>query len=501
MTELAAPQLDVDLLILGSAALLLVGAVATGLAERARIPSLVIFLGLGMLVADDGLALVRFDDAELARNLAVVALTIILFEGGLSTSWSRLRPRLAPAGALATVGVVLTAGLVAVAAAVILDLDATTALLLGAVISSTDAAAVFAVLRRAPVQGRLRDTLEAESGLNDPMAILLTIGLVAASTTDLQATDWFWFGARQLLLGLAVGLAIGVAAATALRRLPLPTSALRPVVAAAFGQAAYALGALAGASGFLAVYVCGIVIANLDPRDRRAIRLFHETLASMAQMGLFFLLGILVFPSQLPAVALRAAAVAVVLLLVARPLAVAACLLPLRWRVREITFVAWGGLRGAVPIVLATFPLTAGDPDGALVFDVVFFVVLLSAVVQGPTLVPLARRLGLHARGRPADLVAELNPVDGIDADLVEVQVLASCPAVRGPLREHPPPAGARILLVVRERSSFVPDGATVLTEGDHLVISGPAGGIDPRAVERWLLGQGPPGGSETAPP
>jgi potassium/hydrogen antiporter len=202
MTELAAPQLDVDLLILGSAALLLVGAVATGLAERARIPSLVIFLGIGMLVADDGLALVRFDDAELARNLAVVALTIILFEGGLSTSWSRLRPRLAPAGALATLGVVLTAGLVAVAAAWILDLDATTALLLGAVISSTDAAAVFAVLRRAPVQGRLRDTLEAESGLNDPMAILLTVGLVAASTTDLQASDWFWFGARQLLLGV-----------------------------------------------------------------------------------------------------------------------------------------------------------------------------------------------------------------------------------------------------------------------------------------------------------
>ncbi len=395
LAVLRGPDLAIDALILQIGALLVVGVVATGLAQRLRFPSLVLFLALGMLVADDGLAWIRFDDAELAQNLSVLALVVILFDGGLSTRWPSMRSVLAPASLLATVGVAVTASVIAGTLLVGFGIPTETAWLIGAVVASTDAAAVFAALRHLALPTRLRELLQVESGLNDPMAILLTVGFVEAQRRGVTADEWLLFGIRQLGLGLLVGVAIGAVGAWALEHLPIPGAALHTVLATAVGAGAYGLAVVVGGSGFLAVFLAGVVLVERAPRFRRRVQAFHASLAMGAELGLFFLLGILVFPSQLAGVATEAITVAVVLVLVARPLAVVSSMAWFRWPANELAFVSWAGLRGAVPIVLATFPLTVGHPDGQLVFDVVFFVVLLSATVQGATLSPLSRRLGL----------------------------------------------------------------------------------------------------------
>jgi potassium/hydrogen antiporter len=471
-------------LLLGGIVLVL-GVVGGAIAGRLRLPGLLLFMGLGMVVADDGLALVRFDDAVLAQNVAIGALAIILFQGGLSTDPTRLRRVAAPAISLATIGVVVTAGIVALAATWLLGLPAEVALLLGAIIASTDAAAVFDVLADQPLPSRVRDLLQAESGLNDPVAVLLTVGFTAMATSDVTVSDWVVFGLRQLLLGLGVGFAVGLGARWVLRRFHVGGTASLDVLALAFGAVSYGAAAVPGGSGFLAIYVTGLVIAG-ERRLQRTLRSFHEGLASTAQAVLFVLLGLLVFPSRLLDDIPEALAITAVLLFVARPIAVYVGSAWLGYRAREMVVISWSGLRGAVPIVLATVPFAAGYERGQFLFDVVFVVVVVTLTVQAPTIAPLARRLGVIAPAPVAEV--EVMALENLDADLVEITLGAGAPVCGRELRAGPPPDGSRIAMVVRGEQRFVPAGDTMLERGDLLLVVVPPGGATDRLFE-WATG------------
>jgi cell volume regulation protein A len=480
-------NLPSDAVLLAGAALLVAGVLCAGFADRLRAPGLLLFLGLGMALGSDGLGLIDFSDAGQAQSIGVAALVVILYEGGLSTSPRELRRVAGPGLALATLGVFVTAVVVALGALVVLDVPITTALLLGAVVSSTDAAAVFSVLRQAPLPSRLKVLLEAESGGNDPMAVLLTVGFIQVAAGGVTAGDWLVFGVRQLAGGLLVGAAVGWLGSTALARLRFSSPALYPVLGLGVAGLAYGCAALLGTSGFLAAYVAGVVVGARAPRRRRAVRTFHEGLASTSQIVL--LLGLLVFPSRLPGVALPALAVAATLVFVARPLAVAVSLPWFGFSLRELGFASWAGLRGAIPIVLATFPLTAGHPDGQVIFDVTFFVVLVSAAVQGLTVAPLARRLGLESTTSGWAGLAEVVPLDAVGIDVVEIDVPTGSRVVGQPLREVPLPLDARVAAIVRRGEVVVPNGDSHLEEGDLLVVFARRRGELAGAITDWASG------------
>lgn len=485
--------LPIDAVVLGTAALLVVGVLSAAFAHRIRLPGLLLFLGVGMLVGDDGLGLVSLDDPSVAQNAGVLALLLILFEGGLTTRPADLRRAAAPGIALATVGVVLTAAAVAVGVLVFSDLGLTTALLIGAVVSSTDAAAVFSVLRRAPLPSRITSLLEVESGANDPMAILLTIGILEAWASDPTWVDWLRFGVVQLVGGAAVGALAGLGAAWLLRRVELGAAGLYPVLALAFAGVAYGSAAIVGASGFLAVYVCGLLVGAGVPRHRRGIRTVHEGLANIAEIALFLLLGLLVFPSQLWGFAGPALAITAVLVLVARPFAVHTTLIwPLlqrRWDMRELGLVSWAGLRGAVPIVLATFPLTRAYPEGNAIFNIVFFVVLVSTLLQGSTIELVARRLGLAEQGSIWAPIAEVLPLEGLDIDVMEVEVTEGLAIAGRRLREVPLPGNARLTAIVRGRRTLLPTGETKLLPGDRALIAVPRAPHIAERITAWADG------------
>jgi potassium/hydrogen antiporter len=481
--------LPADIWILAAGALLVAAILAAGFAGKIRIPGLLLFLVLGMLVADDGLGLVRLSDMELAQTLGTVGLLLILFEGGLTTKPRDVRQAAGAALVLATAGVVVTAATVAVAGWWLLDLDPLTAMLIGAVVSSTDAAAVFAVLRRAPLPRRMSALLEVESGANDPVAIMLTVGLVATFTGTPEPTDWVVFGLTQVLGGIVAGAVIGLAGSWILSRAALGPTGAYPVLALGVGGLAYGAAALIGGSGFLAVYLAGLVVGARVTLHRREIRTFHEGLSSTAEVGLFLLLGMLVFPSQLPPVAGSALLVTIVLVLVARPLAVGLCLVWFGYTWREMAFVSWVGLRGAVPIVLATFPAVAGYPEGALIFNVVFFVVLASAAVQGISIRSVARILGIATTPHDLDPVTSGRPLVGTGAELFEVPVRPDLALVGRTVATVTPPCG-RITAVVRGRRTLDPDDRAELVPGDVILVLVPRDPDAARQVTAWARGE-----------
>ena len=489
---------SVDPGILLAGTLLLVGAVASGLAARFRIPSLLLFLGLGMLVADDGLALVRFNDAALAQNIATVALVIILFEGGLATEPAAFRTAGVPAGLLATIGVALTAGIVGAAAWFVLDLDPTTALLLGSVVASTDAAAVFSALRSDPLPPRTQQILQLESGMNDPVAVLMTIGLVEVWRSNPTVADWATFLGAQLGIGVVVGLGIGWLGRRLLAQLTGPAVSSLGVLTLAIAAISYGTGAISGGSGFLAVYLTGVVVASAQ-RSTRGVLYFHEGLAATAQGVLFLVLGILVFPTDLLDNLGTSIVVAAVLIVVARPVAVVAVLAWSKTPLRRMAVISWAGLRGAVPVVLATIPFTAGHPDGALIFDVTFVVVVLSVALQGPTVGILARRLGVVSDEIPT-VRPEIVPIDAHDADLVEVTVPEGSPLDASTLRASPPPGESRVALIHRGDTTVIPHGGTRLAVNDVLLVIAPRH-CDLDALETWTRppapGLAPTGGGD----
>ena len=467
-----------------------VSAGVTRFSRRLRIPGALLFLALGMLFGDDGLNLVSLDDPELVQNVGVVALLFILLEGGLTTKPTDLRLAALPGTLLATVGVALTAGVTALGVWLLLDVDLVTAGLIGAVVGSTDAAAVFAMMRTTPLPRRVSALLRVESGANDPIAVMLTVGLLATYDQGATIGAWIWFAFTQLVGGGVVGAAVGLTGVYLMRRLDLGIDGLYPITVGAIGALAYGAAAAVGASGFVAVYATGLFIGALVPRHRRSILGFHEALANAAEIGLFLLLGLLVFPSQLPAVAVPALMVALVLTFVARPVTVWLCTLGQGYRWRERTVLSVAGLKGAVPIVLATFPLTAGADQANLVFDIVFFVVLVSVLMQGVALLPVINVLGMKDQQPGWAPVAEALPLEGIEVDLIEVHVTDGLFIAGRRLVDADVPQGALVTAVIRDDEVIVPRGDTELRVGDVLLITAKR---DPGAVGRltaWARGE-----------
>jgi cell volume regulation protein A len=380
--------------------LLGISALFSRASSRVGVPVFLAFLGLGMLAGSEGIGGIFFEDYGLAFRLGTMALALILFDGGFNTPAASLWRGLAPAGALATAGVAGTTALVA-AGAHLLGFPWPQAFLLGAVVSSTDAAAVFSVLRGSGLQlkERVGTTLELESGLNDPMAVILTTSL-AGSLADGRpvGAGLLLEVAVQLVVGAAFGIAAGFAGRALLRWSRLPAGGLYPVLSLAVACLAFGLPTLLEGSGFLAVYLAAVVLGNGRIPHREELGHFHDAAAWCAQVGMFLMLGLLVFPSHLPAVAGEGLALALLLAFVARPLVVVLCLLPFRFPLREALFVGWVGLRGAVPIILATFPVLRGIEGAERLFDVVFFVVVVGALVPGGTVAWMGRRLGLMAK-------------------------------------------------------------------------------------------------------
>ncbi|MFC7339929.1 potassium/proton antiporter [Saccharopolyspora griseoalba] len=460
-------QLYVTLLAGGS--VLLASIVATRVAHRMGLPSLLLFLALGVLLGEDLIG-IEFDDAQLAQNLGTAALAIILVEGGLTTRWSDVRRLLAPAGLLATVGVGVSVVVTATGAHLLLGMNWQLALLLGAIVSSTDAAAVFSVLRVLPLPRRIAGLLEAESGFNDAPTVILVL---LFSTTPLHL-DPVSAGANllyQLGAGAAIGLVVGWLGATSLPRVALPASGLYPLAIFGLGLVAFAAAGVAQASGFVAAYLASVVLANSGLPRRAATRSFAEGLGWLAQIGLFVLLGLLVTPSQLHHEALPALVVGLVLLLAARPLSVIVSVAGFRIPWREQAFMSWAGLRGAVPIVLATFPVVQGVPGSDRVLDIVFVLVVVFTLVQGPSLRPLTRWLGLIPREATREIQVEAAPLDVLGAELLTMTVPTGSALHGLSIRELRLSDPSVITLVVREGHAFVPEADTGLRAGDEMLI------------------------------
>lgn len=460
---------QLNLLLLVAAAVLLVAIGAVRLSAWIGLPALLAYLALGVALHESG---VQFHDVRPAQSLAFAALIVILAEGGLTTRWTTIRPALPAAVLLATVGVALSAALTGVVAAVLLDIDWRRGVLLGAILSPTDSAAVFSTLRRLRLPARLTTTLEAESGFNDaPVVLLVTL-------LSLHTDRSVWLSALvlgyQLLAGLVVGLAAGRLGVLLLRREALPATGLYPVAVLAFAVLGYAGAAEIGASGFLAVYVAALVLGNADLPHRPAVRSFSEGLAWMAQIGLFVLLGLLASPSRVPGVLLPAVGVGLALLLVARPVSVALSLLPVRWPWREQLFLSWAGLRGAVPIVVSMIPLTHDVRGATRLFDLVFVLVVVFTLLQAPTISAVARRLGVGLTAELAELTVEIAPLERMRADLLHLTVPETSRLNAVQMYELRLPPGAAVLLLIRGTRSLVPEPTTPIAVGDDLLVVTP---------------------------
>jgi cell volume regulation protein A len=459
--------------LLVSIAVLLVGAIAACFVDRLGAPTLLLFLGLGMLLGEDGPGGIRFDDATLVRDAGSLALALILLEGGVLADVRAIRKVIAPSALLATLGVAITAGIASLAAYAALDVGWKTALLVGAVVSSTDAAAVFAAVRGVGLRRRVESVLELESGVNDPFAAILVIGLVDWQTHDhYGVADGLLLLVRELGLGALGGVAVGAIAVWLLRRLPLPSAGIAPVLVVGVALAGYAGIASLGGSGLLTAYLTGLFVGEARIPHAGVVRGFLQGGAWLAQIGLFVLLGLLVTPSRLPDEGLAPLVVAVTLVLVARPLAVVACAAPFRIAWREQTFLALAGLRGGVPIVFATIPIAAGIATGVKVFDVVFYVVIVSVAAQGLTLRAAARRLGV-VETRPVPRLADLDTatLQTLGAELVELRPDDLGIAGGTEIRALDLPGAAIIVAIRRDDALVVPHGENELHADDLLYL------------------------------
>ncbi|MFE0775989.1 potassium/proton antiporter [Streptomyces sp. NPDC058861] len=496
--------------------MLLIAVAAVRISSRSGLPSLLLYLGIGVAIGQDGIGNIAFDNAELTQVIGYAALVVILAEGGLGTKWKEVRPALPAAAVLSTVGVAVSVGVTAAAAHYLVGLDWRQALIIGAVVSSTDAAAVFSVLRKVPLPSRVTGTLEAESGFNDAPVVILVVAFSTAGPIE----HWYvLLGeiALELAIGAAIGVAVGFLGAYGLRHVALPASGLYPIAVMAIAVVAYAAGALAHGSGFLAVYLASMILGNAKLPHAPANRGFAEGLGWIAQIGMFVLLGLLVTPHDLINDFWAAVVIGLVLTVVARPLEVLVSLLPFRIPWQEQALMSWAGLRGAVPIILATIPMVAQVAGSERIFNIVFVLVVVYTLIQGPTLPWLAKALKLGASSDASDLGVESAPLERLRGHLLSVAIPEGSRMHGVEVAELRLPAGAAVTLVVRDEKSFVPAPATVLRHGDELLVVA----TDPvrDATERRLraVGQGgklagwlgtgggstalgPPPGTETRP-
>jgi potassium/hydrogen antiporter len=471
---------------------------ASLVAGRLRVPGLLLFLFLGMAIGSDGLGWIDFSDYRLARRIGIIALALILFEGGLTSGLLEIRPVLRPALSLAIVGTVVTAAVTGFAAVWLFDVSTLDGLLLGSVLAATDGAAIFALLRGSTLKRRLATTLEGESGFNDPVAILLVLGFIEwLQHDDYGIADMAVLFVRQLGIGLAIGVAVGLAAAWTLRRVTLATAGLYPVATLAVAALAFGGADALHGSGFLAVYLAGLALGTSGIPAQQTVTSFHQGLAWVAQVAMFVALGLLVFPSRLDDVAVRGTVLALVLVFVSRPVAVAIATLPMRFTWPERVVLAGAGLRGAVPVVLATFPILAGVGGSTQLFDVVFFAVLLSTIIQGTTFEPVARWLGATtdepALPRP---LAEAGTIRRLGAEVLEYPVADDDAVVGARVRDLGLPREAVVNVIVRGGEAIPPRGSTILRAGDrlHVLLRSELSRDVHRIVERWRKGPiGPP--------
>lgn len=465
----------IEQLILLSSILILLGIFSSKLSARLGLPMLVMFLFIGMLAGEDGLGKITFDNVNVSYAVGSLALALILFDGGLQTSVKSIKLVWKPAFTLATFGVLITAGITGLAAAYILGIPLLEGLLLGAIVGSTDAAAVFSLLRNAGIylNERLQATLEIESATNDPMAIFLTVGLLQLlMNPQASGSELALLFVSQMGIGAAVGIGVGWISIKIINKIKLLAAGLYPVLVAACGLFSFGVASNLDGSGFLSIFVTGVVIGNHSFVFQRNTFLFHDGLAWLSQIIMFVMLGLLVNPSSLIEVWQEGLLIALVLTFVARPLAVVPVLKLFRFTRNEITLISWVGLRGSVPIILAIFPFIFGLPGANLIFDVVFFVVLISATLQGSTLPYVARKLNLM---QPPPLLPaatlDITAVDQIDADLVEYTLGEDCSAVGRRLSQLALPDQTVIAMITREKSVLPPRGSTILMANDHLFV------------------------------
>jgi cell volume regulation protein A len=443
--------------------------------HRIGVPIALLFLVVGMLAGSEGIGRIAFEDYGLAFRLGSLALALILFDGGLNTPLAALRRTWAPASLLATVGVVLTAAIIAVPA-YLWGLAWPQALVLGAVVSSTDAASVFAVLRGSGLQlkRRVGTTLELESGLNDPVAVILTVTLTR-NLLHPGETDALRIGLEilvQLVVGGALGVGVGLGGRELLRRFPLPTGGLYPALTLSFALLAYGLTTLLHGSGFLAVYLAGMVLGNGRLPYHAGLLRVHDALAWLAQIGMFLILGLLVFPSGLLEVAGPGLGLALLLAFLVRPVVVALCLAPFRYPPREVLYIGWVGLRGAVPIVLATYPVLVDAPGADRIFHIVFFIVVANALIPGGTVSWVTRRLGLQKAEPPApQAVLAIESRLPLEGELMSFYIDEAVVVAGIPLEELDFPEGSSIALIVRGNRLIPPKGGTTLLPGDHVYV------------------------------
>jgi potassium/hydrogen antiporter len=465
----------IDQVLLLASVLLLLGIVSSKLSARLGLPVLVLFVLIGMLAGERGIGGISFDNPRVAHALGTLALAVILFDGGLQTPKSSIRAVWKPAASLATLGVLVTAMVTGLFAAWMLGLPLLEGTLLGAIVGSTDAAAVFSLLRNAGIhiKSRVKSTLEVESASNDPMAIFLTVGLLEVLVNDVS----FGIGLLKLFIlqmgiGTMVGLGAGWAAVALVNRIGLQASGLYPVLVAGCGLFAFGLAANLGGSGFLAIFVTGVIIGNSRIVFQRDTFLFHDGLAWLSQIMMFVVLGLLIDPKDLLDVWIEGLAISAVLIFLARPLAVAPVLAIFGFDSREIALVSWVGLRGSVPIILAIFPLLFGLPGAPLIFNVVFFVVLISATVQGSTVPLFARRLGLSEPPPAAPAATlQITSIRDVNADIVEYTVRRDSRGVGRRLSQLALPEGTVVAMITRRNTVLPPRGSTVVQADDHLYI------------------------------
>jgi cell volume regulation protein A len=455
---------------------LFLSVVASKGAGRFGIPGLSVFLLIGMLAGKEGPGGFPFSNYVLAQTLGILALICILHAGGLSTPIEDARSVWVSGLVLSTVGVVIVTGLIGAFSFRFLDLDWPHGLLLGATIASTDVAAVFTVLRSKQVslQGRIRPLLELESALNDPMSVFLSVALLQL-LMDPRRTSFvgllpLFF--QQMVLGALIGWVAGRAMRWTINWSRLEFEGLYPVLSLALVVLTYGATAAVGGSGFLAVYLSGIVLGNGNYIHKRSLKVFHDGLAWLMQIAMFLTMGLLVLPRELSRIAVSGVLLSAFLVFVARPLSVIVCLTPFRFPLREQLMVSWGGLRGAVPIVIATYPLIAGIPAARTIFDLVFFVVFISVLLQGTTVPAVSRRLGVAAPlAKTFNYPIEYNPTANLTSELTEVRVPADSNVVGRSLVELALPGGALIVLIGRREDLLVPRGVTQIEAEDRLLV------------------------------
>jgi len=469
--------MDIEIFILWASALIFISVLTSKLSDRFSLPALLLFLLVGILAGSEGLGGIYFDDPGLAKTIGVFALIFIIYYGGLDTPWKSVKPLLAPGLILATFGVLITAVTVGLFAVLILKFSLMEGLLLGSIVSSTDAAAVFSVLRsrRISLKGSLKSLLELESGSNDPMAVFLTIGVIGLlagqNASGVQLLPLF-------VLNMGVGLLAGYLMARLgifmINRVKLEYDGLYQVLIAALILLTYSVANFSRGNGFLAVYVLGLMMSRSAFIHKRQSVRFYEGVAWLMQIAMFLTLGLLVFPSQIKPIIGPGLLISAMLIFLGRPISVFLCLLPFRFQFKEKVLISWVGLRGAVPVILATFPLLAGVAQAHTIFNIVFFVVLTSVLVQGTSIPVVSKRLGLDIPfDRKKRYPLELDETEGIEASLNDLIVPYNSAAVGQPIASIDLPPQALIVLISRAEHFIIPTGSTVIEAGDVLLVLG----------------------------